>query len=161
MPTCLLCGKEPGPDFDTLQLYKTHLLHRSIAKSRLGSETSSEYSKFVKVDVQICRKHRRNLWFQRFMSSLIVFLLLYIPVATLFFFVSNPLANWTENVAVFFLIAAGITLIPVLLLARRISQDAFIASALNLRPENKENAVEYFNEAKYKKLLARIRKEEQ
>lgn len=158
MAACNLCGKELAQDSDTMQLYKTHILQRSIAKSRLGSETTSEYAKFTLVQVQICRKHRTTLWTQRFMSSLIVFLLLYIPVATLFFFLTNSSYDWSQNVGVFFLVGAAITIIPVVFLARRISYDGFIASALNLLPSNRENAVEYFHEARYNRLIARLKK---
>ena len=152
MEVCDVCEKELGDHFRNVSIYRAHLLRRGVNKGRLGSSVASEYGKFELVTVKVCRRHLRGFFTQRLIPGIMAFIVILIPIASLLYL----LQIWGSQIALMLLIAAILTLIPVYFLVRRISYDAYIASFMTLQPKNRVAKVEYFGQAKYRRIMKNL-----
>ena len=150
MEICEVCGKDIDHGFKIVSMYTAKLIKMGVSKGKLGATVASEYGKFSPIEVKVCNRHQRGFWFQRFMPGLIVFIVAIIPLVSLI----SLIPVWTAaNRPYSWLIGFLLSLIVVYFLVRRITFDAYIASLLTLKVENREQKIEYFGKAKYKRIM--------
>jgi len=150
MEPCDVCEKELGAKYKTVDIYQTHLISRGVNKGKIGpAAVASEYGKFEPVTVKVCNSHLRGFYTQRFIPGFIAFVLLFIPIFTLISFIPGVKDNRTLMI----LMSVLVGLVVVYFLVRRITYDGYIASLLTLQPRNRAAKVEYFGQAKYRRIL--------
>ena len=150
MDICEVCEKDLDHGYQTVSMYTAKLIRMGVSKGKLGSTVASEYGKFSPVEVKVCNRHKRGFWIQRFMPGLIVLLVVMIPFVSLI----SLIPVWTvENRAFPWLIGFLLSLVVVYFLVRRITYDAYIASLLTIQVKNREQKVEFFGQAKYRRIM--------
>jgi hypothetical protein len=152
MEICDVCQKELGEGYSTLDIYQAHLIKRGVKKGKVGTSVSSEYGKFEPVSVKVCKRHLRGLWSQRLFPGFIALILLYIPITTLI----SLIPIWSASRPLLFATGVIVTLIPVYFLVRRISYDGYIAALLTQYPKNREAKIEYFGQARYRRMMRNL-----
>ncbi len=156
MEPCDVCEKELGSDYRTVDIHRTHLIKRGVNKGKLGgTSVASEYGKFEPVSVKVCSRHLRGFYTQRLIPGFIAFILLFIPVL----FLVKLIPIWSDtNRTPLVLTTIIIVLAVVYFLVRRITYDGYIASVLTLQPRNREAKIEYFGQAKYRRMMKNFSK---
>ncbi len=150
MDLCEVCGKDLEHGFKTVSMYTATLIRKGVSKGKLGTTVASEYSKFSPIDVKVCNRHVRGFWFQRIMPGLIVLLVAMMVFITLILL----LPVWTvENRPYAWLISFVLSMVVVYLLVRRITYDGYIAGLMTLQVKNREQKVEFFGQAKYRRIM--------
>ena len=150
MELCDVCEKDLDHRYQIISMYTAKLIKMGVSKGKLGSTVSSEYGKFSPIEVKVCNRHKRAFWFQRFMPGFIVFIVAIIPLVSLI----SLIPVWTVATRPYpWLIGFLLSLVVVYFLVRRITYDAYIASLLTLQVKNREQKVEFFGQAKYKRIM--------
>jgi hypothetical protein len=153
MEICEVCGKELGNSYKNVEVYRAKLIKRGVNKGKLGTSVASEYGKFEPATVNVCNRHLRGFWNQRFISGVIAFVIIFIPILTLISLV--PI--WTtDNRRIMLIIGMVISLALMYLLVRRITIDGYIAGLLSLNARNRQEKVEFFGKAKYNRLMRKF-----
>lgn len=152
MLTCDVCGKEIENGGEKVHLYTAKLLSRDVSEPVLTtSKTTSAYKDFRPVDVLVCRRHRWELWVQRLMPGLIIFVILFIPI---FFFTIKLPRIFLGPVPLQYLAGVIVDLIFVSFIIRIIRLDGLVATALTIQEKRKKSGIEYLTESKYQRALA-------
>ena len=150
MDICEVCGKDLDHGYQTVSMYTAKLLRMGVSKGKLGSTVASEYGKFSQIEVKVCNRHKWGFWIQRFMPGLLVFIVAMIPLVSLV----SLIPVWTvENRPYSWLVGFILSLVVVYFLVRRITYDAYIASLMTIQVKNREQKVEFFGQAKYKRIM--------
>ncbi len=150
MEICEVCEKDLEHGHKNVSLYSAQLIRKGVSKGKLGTTVASEYSKFNPVVVKVCNRHLRGFWVQRIMPGVIVFLVVMIPIMTLL----QLIPVWTDANRIYsWLIGFVLAMVIVFLLVRRITYDGYIASLMTLQAKNREQKVEFFGQAKYKRIM--------
>ena len=153
MENCDVCGKELGSRYQSVEVFKARLIKRGVNKGKLGNSVASEYGKFEPVTVRVCKRHLLGFWNQRFIPGAIAFVLIFIPVMTLVSYI--PV--WSgDNRAILMLVSMIISLGLVTLLVRRITYDGYVAGLLTLNPQSRQDKVEFFGKAKYRRMMRNL-----
>ncbi len=150
MELCDVCEKDLEHGYQNVSLYSAQLIRKGVSKGKLGTTVASEYSKFSPVVVKVCSRHKRGFWIQRIMPGVIVFLVVTIPIMTLL----SLIPVWTDANRIYsWLIGIALALIIVYFLVRRITYDGYIAGLMTLQVKNREQKVEFFGQAKYRRIM--------
>jgi hypothetical protein len=153
MEICEVCGKDLDRRHQSVHVYCAKLIRRGYSKGKLGSSIASEYGKFSSVEVNACNRHLKGFWTQRLIPGFIAFIVLSIPIISLV----SLIPIWTnDNRSLMFGVGLLLTLIPVIFLVRRITYDAYIAGMLTLKPSEQEQGIEYFGQAKYRRIMRNL-----
>ncbi len=152
MLTCAVCGKEIENEGEKIHLYTAKLLSREVTNQMLvTAKTSTAFKDFRPVEVVVCHRHRRELFVQRLMPGVIVFVILFIPI--FFFTYRLPRIFWGP-VPVQYLAGVIVDLILVSFFIRLIRLDGLVATALTIQEKRKKSGIEYLTERKYQRALA-------
>ncbi len=150
MEICDVCEKDLEHGYQNVSLYSATLIRKGVSKGKLATTVASEYSKFSPVVVRVCNRHRRGFWTQRIMPGVIVFLVVMIPIMTLL----QLIPVWTDANRIYsWLLGFVLAMVIVVLLVRRITYDGYIASLMTMQVKNREQKVEFFGQAKYRRIM--------
>ena len=129
------------------------MIRKGVSKGKLGTTIASEYSKFTPVVVKVCNRHKRGFWGQRIMPGIIVFLVVMLPIVSLI----SLIPVWTDANRIYsWLIGFVLSMVVVYFLVRRITYDGYIASVMTIQFKNREEKVEYFGQAKYRRIMRNL-----
>lgn len=158
MPTCEFCGKEYSGQSETVNLYRTKLVDKSIEtdkKSPLGTTTVYKtFDDFEPVKVTVCQQHQKDLWMQRLIPGLILFLFIYLPIQ---FLVSYPMSALNAPTVSIFIVAFILSLgLTIFIVTRLIQFDSLIARAMTIQERAADSGVEYMTVKKYHRITRRV-----
>jgi hypothetical protein len=158
MPTCEFCGKEYSGQGDTVDLYRTKLVDKSIEtdkKSPLGTTTVYKtFDEFEPVKIMVCKRHQKDLWMQRIIPGLILFLFIYLPIQ---FLVSYPISALNAPTASIFIVAFIISLgLTIFIVTKLVQFDSLIARAMTIQERAADSGVEYMTVKKYHRITRRV-----
>jgi hypothetical protein len=153
MEICDVCEKDLTHGYQNVSLYSAHLIRKGVSKGKLGTTVASEYSKFSPVMVKVCKRHRRGFWIQRIMPGVIVFLVVMLPIMTLL----SLIPVWTDANRIYsWLVGFVLSMVIVYFLVRRITYDGYVASLMTVQIKNREQKVEFFSQAKYRRIMRNL-----
>jgi hypothetical protein len=110
---------------------------------------ASEYSQIKPVSVTVCKRHRKELFSQRIMPGIIVFIILMIPIL---FILSTIFPFGKDSPFVLYGISVLIALFLMSRVVRLISLEGLVATALSIRDRRKGLNIEYLTEKKYQRI---------
>ncbi len=153
MEICDVCEKDLEHGYENVSLYSAHLIRKGVSKGKLGTTIASEYSKFNPIVVKVCNRHKRGFWVQRIMPGVIVFLVVMLPIMTLL----SLVPVWTDANRIYsWLVGFVLSMVIVYFLVRRITYDGYIASLMTIQVKNREQKIEFFGQAKYRRIMRNL-----
>ncbi|MCL4562813.1 MAG: hypothetical protein M1281_19640 [Chloroflexi bacterium] len=157
MLTCDVCGREIDNEGEKVHLYTAKLISREVGDRVLvTSKTTSAFKDFRPVEVTVCPRHRRELFVQRLMPGVIIFVIFFIPI---FFFTVKLPRIFLGPIPLQYLAGVIIDLVLVFFVVRLIQLDGLVAASLTIQEKRKKTGIEYLTEKKYQRALGTKRPE--